>query len=130
VEQVDCWIVDTQIIYVQREENVYPLSTKLWLKRIYYKEILGLVNIAISNDNLISNVFISIFVSYNLLSGLHFVNWGYNCFFMIVRMIPLLLVLMVRGGKLYLVDFAMHRVNPKTYLVAKFSMKHGKISKG
>jgi hypothetical protein len=91
-------------------------------------DVIGLGKIALSNDNLISNVYLVESLGYNLLSVSQFCEMGYNCLFTNVGMTVFrredsFIAFTGRlKGKLYLVDFSKEKVEPKTCLVAKSNL--------
>ena len=91
-------------------------------------EVLGLGEIAISNDHSISNVLLVDALSYNLLSVSQLCEKGYNCLFtdkdvtVFRRSDNSIAFKGHLKGKLYLVDFTKDRVNSETCLIAKSSM--------
>jgi hypothetical protein len=91
-------------------------------------DILGLVKITISNDNLISNVLLVDSLGYNLLSISQLYEKGYNCLFtnkgveVSKRSDSSIVFTGELKGKHYLVDFSSNRVGSETCFVAKSSM--------
>ena len=91
-------------------------------------DVIGMGNIAISNDNSLSNVYLVESLGYNLLSVSQLCEKGYNCLFTnegvtVFKREDSSIAFMGRlKGKLYLVDFTMDRVESKTCLVAKTNL--------
>ena len=85
-------------------------------------------NIAISNDNSLSNVYLVESLGYNLLSVSQLCEEGYNCLFtnegvtVFKREDSSIAFTGRLKGKLYLVDFNKSKTTLETCLVAKSSM--------
>jgi len=91
-------------------------------------EVIGLGKIALAHDNSITNVYLVETLGYNLLSVSQLCGMGYNCLFtnesvtVFRRDNSSIAFTGQLKGKVYIVDFSMEMVEPKTCMVAKSAM--------
>ena len=91
-------------------------------------DVIGLGKIALVHDNSITNVFLVETLGYNLLSVSQLFGMGYNCLFtndgvtVFRRENSSIAFTGQLNGKVYIVDFSMEKVEPKTCMVEKSDM--------
>ena len=91
-------------------------------------EVIGLGKIALAHDNSITNVYLVETLGYNLLSVSQLCGMGYNCLFtnegvtVFRRDNSSIAFTGQLRGKVYIVDFSMEKVEPKTCTVVKSDM--------
>jgi hypothetical protein len=101
------------------------LKKLLSLETIAKGDMIGLVKVALPNDNSISNVYLVETLGYNLLSVSQLCEMGYNCLFTnesatVFGGEDSSIAFTGRlKGKVYLVDFSKEKVELETCLVAK-----------
>ena len=87
-----------------------------------------MVKIALTHDNSITNVYLVETLGYNLLSVSQLCGMGYNCLITNEGVIVFrrdnssIAFTGQLKGKVYIVDFSMKKVEPKTCMVAKSDM--------